>query len=381
MIVGINAINLRVGGGTAHIFGLISAACPGRDNFKKIVIWGNSSLLDAIPHKPWLKKIVIDKADMGLLSRVMWQFRSLKSEAIRNGCDVLFVPGGSDFSGFKPIIGMSQNMLPFEYKEIRRYGLSWATAKFLLLRFVQSFHFRNADGVIFLTEYARRSIMGIVPIKGLVKIIPHGIDPAFKCNLNRALLNKNLENKSEVNLLYISNIEYYKHQWNVVEAVARLRSEGFPLSLDLIGAPMRGLSRLKKVIRKLDPAGIFVRFHGEVEHKYLSAALGRTDIFVFASSCENLPITLLEAMASGVPIASSDMGPMPDVLCDAGIYFNPLDVSSIVRAVRKLYLSDELRATIAEKALSKSASYTWDLCAKETFRFLSVVTRNYHQQG
>ena len=46
--------------------------------------------------------------------------------------------------------------------------------------------------------------------------------------------------------------------------------------------------------------------------------LSKSNIFIFASSCENMPITLIEGMASGLPIACSDRGPMPEVLQDGG---------------------------------------------------------------
>ncbi len=381
MIIGINAINLRAGGGRGYILELLATTCPLRHNFKKIVIWGNSSLLSCIPDKPWLDKISPEAADMGLIARVFWQIRHLKSELKKNNCDILFAPGGSDFSGFRPIIGMSQNMLPFDYKEIRRYGISLATVKFLILRLVQTFHLKNANGVIFLSAYAKSSILKIISVRGLTKIIPHGINSAFKFNLDKVRVSKNFLAKHEVKLLYISNIEYYKHQWNVIEAVALLRSQGFPLSLDLIGAPIRGYSRVKKAINRFDPEGVYVRFHGEMKQKFIISALREADIFIFASSCENLPITLLEAMASSVPIASSNMGPMPEVLGDAGVYFSPLDTVSIANAVRQLYSSHELRETVAKKAFSKSTGYTWNACANETFRFVSEVAKNYYYKS
>ena len=60
------------------------------------------------------------------------------------------------------------------------------------------------------------------------------------------------------------------------------------------------------------------------------------DIGVFASSCENLPITLLEMMGSGMQIACSNFSPMPEILGSEGIYFNPVKPASITEAMRKL---------------------------------------------
>jgi glycosyltransferase involved in cell wall biosynthesis len=375
MIIGINAINIRAGGGITHLTSLLSAANPRDHGFKKIVIWGSSVLLEKIQDKYWLIKISPVAADQSLIRRVFWQLFNLKSSLLEHECDILFSPGGSDFSRFSPVVGMSQNMLPFEIKEMMRYGFTLATVKFLLLRLIQSHHLKKANGVIFLTNYAKNAIMKIVPIRGLIKIVPHGISPIFKVGLDRNLEKDVLS--EQVRLLYISNVEHYKHQWNVVESVARLRMKGLQVNLDLIGAPMRGVSRLNKALNRFDPSRNNIEFHGEMTPTQLSSALNRSDIFVFASSCENLPITLLEAMASGIPIACSNMGPMPEVLGDAGVYFNPLDVRSISNAIIKLSCTKKLRTELSRKAITRSTTYKWNVCANETFQFLVEVNRSY----
>ena len=94
--------------------------------------------------------------------------------------------------------------------------------------------------------------------------------------------------------------------------------------------------------------------------------------FIFASSCENLPIILLEAMASHLPIACSNRLPMPEVLGDTGVYFDPEDITSITNALRELLVSSELRKVKAKKAKERSIQYTWGRCANDTFEFLSA---------
>ena len=75
---------------------------------------------------------------------------------------------------------MSRNLLPFEWDEARRYGMSWQLLRNVLLRWSQSRAFRKADGLIFLTEYARSMVQGQVKdMKGRSTIIPHGVDTRF----------------------------------------------------------------------------------------------------------------------------------------------------------------------------------------------------------
>ena len=89
---------------------------------------------------------------------------------------------------------------------------------------------------------------------------------------------------------------------------------------------------------------------------------------------------LMEAMASGLPIACSDRGPMSEVLGDAGIYFNPENPTDIARALRQLVNSPELRAHCAAKAGEKAETYTWESCAQRTMAFLADIASGASQR-
>jgi glycosyltransferase involved in cell wall biosynthesis len=83
-----------------------------------------------------------------------------------------------------------------------------------------------------------------------------------------------------------------------------------------------------------------------------------------------MPNTLVEAMAVGMPIACSNRGPMPEVLRDGGVYFDPKDADSIADAVEQIIQSSALRLTIAHRAEALSQQYNWKRCADETWAFV-----------
>jgi glycosyltransferase involved in cell wall biosynthesis len=122
-----------------------------------------------------------------------------------------------------------------------------------------------------------------------------------------------------------------------------------------------------------DPAGEFVELVPAVHQSQLPALLSGADIFIFASSCENMPNTLVEAMASGLPIACSDRGPMPEVLGDAGVYFDPEDPQAIADAVRTLVRDREKRETAARRAQELAGAFSWRRCARETWDFVAAT--------
>jgi glycosyltransferase involved in cell wall biosynthesis len=111
-----------------------------------------------------------------------------------------------------------------------------------------------------------------------------------------------------------------------------------------------------------------------VPHDKIPDLLKAADLFIFASSCENMPNTLLEAMSSGLPIACSDRGPMPEVLQDGGVYFDPEDEHSISTAVEQLIINSTLRKTVADRGKTLANQYSWQRCARETWEYIYYIS-------
>ncbi len=155
----------------------------------------------------------------------------------------------------------------------------------------------------------------------------------------------------------------------MAEAVCHLIKEGLPLRLDLVGglAHPPTLQKLKEILQKLSPYGQEIHYLGPLPYSKMPEIYHDTDLFVFASSCENLPIILLEAMASGLPIACSEREPMPEVLGEGGIYFNPENSKDIAQALGYLIHNQALRKQSALAAFERAkprCGLQWPLCQK-----------------
>jgi len=373
--LGIDAANIRRGGGVTHLIELLRVAQPELNGIDRIVVWGGTTTLAALEDRPWLTKCKSPSLDKGLLRRTLWQRYRLSQAAYDEGCDVLFVPGGSCAGNFHPVVTMSQHLLPFEINELRRYGWTFLTFKLLLLRLTQSRSFHKADGVIFLTEYAHDVVFKVLgKLSGQTCIVPHGLNSRFKKvpKLQRPIADYN--DIHPYRLLYVSIIDQYKHQWHVVEALVALRKHGFPIVLDLVGPSYPpALQRLNATIERVDAERHWVHYHGAIAFNTLHQYYEQADLGLFASSCENMPNILLETMASGLPIACSNKGPMTEVLGDAGVYFDPEQPDDIARALRQLIESPLLRTELGEASYDRAQQYSWHRCADETFGFLATM--------
>jgi glycosyltransferase involved in cell wall biosynthesis len=273
-----------------------------------------------------------------------------------------------------PLVTMSRNMLPFEVAERRRYGSSWIGLRLRLLRFGQARTFARAEGVIFLTRHAHDVVRATVNLRGAAAIVPHGVEERFReePRPQRALADCSPERPFR--LLYVSIVDWYKHQWHVAEAVARLRAEGLPLAIDFVGpAYAPALRRLRAVLARVDPRGEAIRWRGPVPFEQLHELRRDADVFVFASSCENMPNILLEAMASGFPIACARRGPMPEILGEEGVYFDPEHPEEIAAALRRLVEDPALRARLARGAFERARAFSWPRCARETLAFVAAA--------
>ena len=373
MIVGIDASNIRIGGGVTHLVELLRVADPHAHEFSQIIVWSGKETLSRIVDCPWMVKSHQTLLDGSLPHRTFWQLTRLSKLAREARCGVLFVPGGSYAGNFQPTVTMSQNLLPFEWRELRRYGWSPATIKMMLLRWTQSRSFQRSNGLIFLTKYAQDVVMGAMrSLSAETIVIPHGIKDRFLCPPREQKSVDQYSLDQPFLILYVSTIEMYKHQWHVADGVAQLRWSGLPVVLDLVGpAYPPALRRLMKVRDRIDPKGEFLRYSGAIPYPVLHTQYAQADLFLFASSCETFGQILTEAMSAGLPIACSKRSAMPEILGDAGVYFDPENSQDIARALREMIDSPDLRADKARASYERVKTYSWERCAMDTFRFLA----------
>lgn len=90
------------------------------------------------------------------------------------------------------------------------------------------------------------------------------------------------------------------------------------------------------------------------------------ETFVFPSLYEGFGMPPLEAMAAGCPVASSNTSSMPEVIGDAGAYFDPSDHGSIITALHNVCFDGELRSRLKEKGLERAREFSWRNCALST---------------
>jgi glycosyltransferase involved in cell wall biosynthesis len=375
--VGIDASNIRSGGAIEHLCQILDPENGPCEGISAFLVWGNSKLLDRLPEDPLIEKVSVPAANNSNLRTLMFQLFSLPKLSQLAGCDVLFAPGGITGRNLIPTAVMSQNLLPFEETESKRYGVTKSYLRLLALRIIQGRTFKRADKIIFLSEYAREVIsreLKLVPEAG--QVIPHGMRAGNKLTMRHNRTVESCDASNPFRILYVSPIDVYKHQEKVVQACNLLRTKlGWQINLRLVGPPFEpAWSRLQRLLKSL-PDDSWVSVVGgvsseEVEKEYLGA-----DLAVFVSTCENLPITLLEIISHRLPVVSSTSGPMPEILGTGAAYCDPLDPADMSRALERVILDIELRRHFSTCEVENSYSSSWQRAKQSTLNLLTDVAR------
>jgi len=365
----IDCLSALQGGGQTYLINLFRFL-PNefRDSVRVIAIIPCDA--DAIKINDQIEYIQPTFASRNIVCRLIWEKIMLASLLRQKRTDVLYCPGGfvSVFSASWKTAVAFRNMLPFDDQERKRYPYGYIRARLALLSFVQSRSFRSADLVVFISQFGKSIIdITVGPTTGRSIVIPHGISDQFNESMNRpaglALPDSYVS--------YVSILNVYKAQIEVVRAwtLMKQKRQG-PEKLLLVGPESRIYAdKVRAVINELGMQDEVIIL-GNVTHDTLPAIYQGAVANIFASSCENCPNILLEALASGKPVLCSDYQPMPEFAGNAALYFDPYKPDELAKLLCLILDDQNLQMEMGEKARAQSVKFHWKRSAGETWKAL-----------
>ncbi len=173
-------------------------------------------------------------------------------------------------------------------------------------------------------------------------------------------------------LLSLGTREPGKNRTALFHAMRRLLDEGRDVHLAVAG---QAGWKTDEEQAALDTVGLrgLVRFTGYVAQEDLPALYSGARVFVFPSLYEGFGLPVLEAMACGVPVVTSNVSAMPEVAGDAALLVDPHDDGAIADAVGRLLDDESLTAKLARAGVERASAFTWDECARKTLAAYSAV--------
>jgi len=299
----------------------------------------------------------------------------LPIELRRKKIDIMFTAKNANifFAPCKTIISI-RNMEPLCFRNYENHWIlnifSWLREKVTLISI------NNADGVIAVSQFVKDYLENILPgIGNNVCIIYNGN------SVGKKQLNKSHSGDKHSFILSASKFVAYANQLNLIEGYSLLYEKNKELPPLWFAGGIHDktyFNKIKKVIneRNLNDKIVFL---GLIPHRQLVELYSQADAFIFPSTLEACPQTPIEAMACGVPIASSNVSPMPEICETAAVYFDPYDKNDIAEKLDLVLFDEDLRKYLKKESLERIRFFDWEKIAVEHIRIFEMVKADPHQ--
>jgi glycosyltransferase involved in cell wall biosynthesis len=229
---------------------------------------------------------------------------------------------------------------------------------------------QSADAIIALSCAAKADIVQALAIpEERVTVIPTGVDPSFKALAQspRALEVRQRYELPDAFVLTVGSMEPRKNLPRLLEAIQRLRRDRDTAKVVLVHVGPAGwlADDLPRTVQALGLADA-VRFLGYVPREDLAALYGLARVFAYPSLYEGFGLPIIEAMACGCPVVTSNLSSLPEVAGDAATLVDPGSAEEIAGAIADLWTDEARRRTLASRGRARAACFTWQRTARET---------------
>jgi glycosyltransferase involved in cell wall biosynthesis len=232
---------------------------------------------------------------------------------------------------------------------------------------------RRADHIITVSEYSKSDIAKTYGIdREKITVTPESPSENFyprqRAKAGEVVAKYGVKSSF---ILYLGRLQGRKNLTRLVNAYSRIRREGCEQKLVLAGKPDSFFQATRSRIHelRLDDDILLPGYVSPEDVPWLYSA---ADIFVYPSLYEGFGLPVLEAMACGVPVITSQGSALQEVVGDAGLLVDPLDELSIASAIRRLLSDSSLRGQLSDAGLKRSSDFS---CIEMARRTLEVYQR------
>ena len=170
-------------------------------------------------------------------------------------------------------------------------------------------------------------------------------------------------------LLHVGGMNRHKNVLGLLKAILKVIAERPNAHLAIVGSTSGNgfwdnVPELRNFVETHPPLNQHVHFTGRISDGDLVELLNDAAALVFPSFWEGFGLPAVEAMSCGVPVLASDRGSLPEVVGDAGLFFDPESPAAIAECVLRFLGDLQLRGRLAEVALTRAKTFTWKRAAE-----------------
>ncbi len=244
-------------------------------------------------------------------------------------------------------------------------------------RLVVRVNMQKARRIVTVSNFERKRLMDVLKLsKDKVDVVYNGVANHFFNRADREEYQKVIEKYKlpKRYFLFLGNTDPKKNTKNTILAFANfIRKSGEDIYL--VVADLNG-ELVKDILRSKGLSKYFEQFHftGYIDNKALPIIMQSADLFLYPSERESFGIPILEAMAGGTPVITSNRASMPEVSGDAAYLVDPFQVDDMTEGILELSGNEKLKNKLVIKGKERASAFKWDNSA---YQMLAIYKKIY----
>lgn len=307
------------------------------------------------------------------LNRFLWEQFSLPGYLKKNRIDILHSPGF-----VTPLMSKAKNIVSIADMTFINYPEVHTLFKRAYFRLFMPRSIRNADKILAISESTKKDILKLVkvdPEKIKVTHLAHGREFSVKDKKKARAFAKTRYGINPPFILFVGMIEPRKNLERLFRAFLELKKEGIPHELVIVGKKGWKYKGIFKTVKELMLEDDII-FTGYVPDNDLAILYNASEMLAYPCLYEGFGIPILEAMACGCPVITSNVSSMPEVAGDAALLVNPEKTGEIASAMRKVIYDERLQKELKRKGKLQSSRFSWENTARQTLTAYEKVGKS-----
>lgn len=316
-------------------------------------------------------EVIVTGGPLAKFHEEAWGAWSGPRTAARGGFDLVHAPGNiksfllfprSDAKKVLTLHDLTPRILPQTHKWKIRQEFRWLLEPAII----------RSDGIVCDSGATLRDLRQIIPAAAMrpSEVIHLGADSRyFDAGARRP---PRPDFVPDPYFLCVGSIEPRKNLVTVLRAFARRRASGGREHLVVVGPKGWGNKEFYRLVTSLSLDEV-IHFTGYVREEQMPALYAHALALLYPSSYEGFGLPVVEAMAAGCPVVTSNVSSLPEVAGEAGILVRPQDEEALAHAIAAISEDDTLRARLVIMGRTQASQFTWTRAAQRTQAFFDRV--------
>ncbi|KRT68792.1 MAG: group 1 glycosyl transferase [candidate division NC10 bacterium CSP1-5] len=305
------------------------------------------------------------------VGRVLWEQLVLPWVCRSQRIDLLMIP-----TGVGPIWVPCRTIVVVTLMQAFQMPDSLPCLRRVYYRWFHSISLRHASRVVALSEQGRQDIqhyIGLDPAK--IEVVHPGVPGEFRQMSGDARFNSIAEiGDGRDYILAVGPVQPYKNLDLLIRAFGIVRTRGIPHRLVIASGGQPVPFSLKHLADKIGTDGEVCFIERFLSREELITLYSGAAVFVHPSSVEQFNLTVLEAMACGVPVITSDLPSFREQVGDAGITVQTQNKEALQEAIIRVLSHQDLRKDMASRSLERSRMFSWIVAAQKMADIFETIT-------